>query len=413
MHVCCESAVTPSFFKNPKPQWCALFRNRFALALLVLSACQQPFEPPCHRNDVSRFGNFQNYDDSGAPELLAVNERVELRVFAPLTMCPDEAPTFSVQLSDEAGQRLDVESATLTHDARIAFVTVAFTLRTPGKYALSVLFDSDLGVRSVPLLVPAPPVLDEGVVVRIPANCGGVWPLANDAVVCEADDEVAVFFADGGSTRFEGRQVATAGNALWSVDPTHARLERRAYVEGTVRQPEQWAGFSGDAIAGQHGEAFALRGASDGSVKLVRTGISAPVGTPYAVKAPPALFFLVGMSARTVSADVTCEGCEWLTQPLAIDSNSVWSGGTPYVWASRLDLAYLSSTAVVVPHGEVAAPVITGPFNVLPLWVDDALVRFTNARASATTWPRERVLRVSDAFVVLKEDATTVRLVPR
>lgn len=110
--------------------------------LVRISACsQEPAEhvPGCDRAPVNRSGQLGASDGAETTAvLLALNQRAVFRVYAPLTRCAGDTPTFTAEGLDVDDSRVVLE------DSRV-FVDLTVTPTTAGSQLLSVRFEPNLG----------------------------------------------------------------------------------------------------------------------------------------------------------------------------------------------------------------------------------------------------------------------------
>lgn len=192
---------------------------------------------------------------------------------------------------------------------------------------------------------------------------------------------------------------------MWSVNHRTERLERRVLLNGRVTETDAWDGFSG-GIAGMHADSFAIR-AKAGAVHLVRAGDpTSQQGYPFAL-APPRAFYVATGVVHMTSTPVD--------PPVGLEPDFIWARmpNSPYLHAASTNGFGISPQPRLLPVEPIVEPLVTGPFEVLPLWVGNTLVRKQDGQISAAVWPRERVARVSTGFVGLREANDFVRLVPR
>ena len=396
-------------------------RPLFGLFLVsALSACPTPL-PDCFRERVGREGNLRPLLDlTAVPELMVLNEAQTVRVFAPFTACEGETPTFRAELFDADNMPIEVD-AQLTLASGLVWVDVSYTPKNAGAHFLRVGFEPNLGARAVSLLVAGPADVTRGAVVKV-TDCESPWPLGADAVACETEGEVSVFFSDGGVERFAGEAVATAGDVLWSVEASE--LQRRALDGGALIRTNRWSGVSTSRLAGQHTGSSAFRLGLGNEVKVLtqHDGVGSTDGVAAQQAEPPPTFYVVTDRGFAEVGLGGCKdfACRLLTFPISFEPGFVWSFdgelASTFLRATPMSLSLDPNPAppTLLPKRMVEPGSFDGPFELVPLWAGPVLISMRGGSVNASVWPRERVLRVGSNFVVVKgPDASTVRLVPR
>lgn len=383
--------------------------------LFTLAGCERE---RCVRDFVDRSGYVGTRFDTGlVPELLVLDRRATVKVFAPLETCSWDEPTFTAELLDTDNLAVGFETSTIAvNEERAASIEVTFTPAKPGTHLLSVRFEPNLGARTLVLLVAGPVNVDAGAVVPVVLeSCSGIWPVGDDAVVCATAQDFTVTFADGGTQRIAGRDVATSDEAVWSVSPAD-QLERFALINGTLQRTHVWSQFGGAAIAGLHTSTRAVRRQVD-RVTIIDVSDGGDVVNGYAVPEPPPMIFASAGNGRIAAISPRgCVGgtCSVQAPPLGVEADAVWATAVPESFVRAWTFGDMSSATPTLLIDRPAEPVLaSGPFELLPLWVESTLVGFAGGRLSAAIWPRDRVLKVGSRAVVLSETVDSVRVVPR
>jgi hypothetical protein len=410
-----------------------MLRRLFVTASLALVAsqagCSTPPPMDCARQQVSEEG-FVNGGFAGGfgggfaggrgggggaiPDLHTVGTPVTLRMFAPLTSCASDALRSSVEVL--APDNTAVES-TFTAPQRAADAhvesTLTFTPARPGTYVVRASFEPSLGVRATTVQVLSS-FVEQGVVVpAAPTPCAREpWPVTADTVACEwSAQRIALLHGDGGVDTFDGVNLVTAGEVLWSVNVD--TLERRTWsADAGLVLTRAWPGFSTLRIRGLHTRDQAVRRRNVGTLVAAVTVDGGQVeATSNALDF--ALFFREpGDTVVRVLNDFVCStGC--LASVVALDTDFVWqqfgagsplngfrrpfTEQTPFTRPSQL----LTFTARHDTQQE--------ELERLPLWVDldsatAALVRPKNGGLEWSLWPKQRVLRVGPTHAVLRTD---------
>ncbi|MGV3624841.1 MAG: hypothetical protein ACO1OB_28735 [Archangium sp.] len=396
-------------------------RHWLIISSVLISACAPEQLAQCQRVQVNRTGQVNASTlDEGFTEAVVVGESATITVFAPLTSCVSDEVRASVELFDPDNLPAPPEPLSVETNAGVVRVEVTFTPTRAGDHFIRVVAEPNLGARSTTVTAVGRAELNAGVVIALPnpvEHCReGVWPLGTDAVVCEPSDGglVGVFFADGGSTQFPGRDVVTAGPVLWSV--TSSTLERRSSLDGGLILRGTWANFGGDPAPALQGEDFAIRRNALGMLVLLQPDEGTGLTLDSSGTGP-----VVFDGSRVLSSDPFCSVDCQLAQPVtAVEPGYFWSRDsfdTTFVRAWRMPIGITSSASAVLHRRVRSRALVRGPFERLPLWLEHSadeamLAGFHDDALTLSIWPIDRVLRVGAEAVVVKESNESVRLVP-
>ncbi|MGV3624840.1 MAG: hypothetical protein ACO1OB_28730 [Archangium sp.] len=395
------------------------------ISTVLVSACAPEPRVECDRQPVDRTGLLAPAFVDNVAELVTLDEPAVIRVFAPLTSCASDTPRATAELYDLNNVPVVLGPLTITAIATPGAVRidVPFTPTLPGAYFLRVAAEPNLGVRSTMVVAVEQAQVDAGVVVPAPASrCSeALWPLGSDAVVCTSKDagEVDVFFADGGSTQFPGIEVVTAGDVIWSFQPTTGAVERRVYADAGLVLALSRSGFAGGEVTGNHGDDFAVRRGSSGVVQVLFADGHVEMAESDLGLGP---YLYDGVRLRSLDR-VRCDvqpACIALPNWKAMDRDFVWStdvNDVRFLRAWPLPLTPASRPVVSMAR-QLPGRQLRGPFALQPLWLEftdgnAVLAGFEDGHVSLRSWPYPRVRTVGSAVVVLFEANDSVRLVHR
>lgn len=413
-------------------------RTLLMLAVLVV-ACSPPPPPPtmCDRFVVDALGFPSNGFAGGfvaggfggsfgggsfagglgggggsfGPSFPVTGEVATMRMFAPLTTCPEDEVRSSVEVIGP--DNLPV-AATITaprsstSNTSIVSSDITFPTELPGTYVVRGIFEPSLGVRTATRVAIGSNV-SRGVEVPLGGfECERPWPLTAGSVACELNDAtVLVLSADAGQVRFPGSELVVAGDALWSR--RSSVLERREWADATGAQlTHSFNGFTGTSVRGEHTRDSAIRNLGNGNFAQASTDGGVWEFSWAGGAILDGVIVRDGDEIRTFSSSGCSDPC--VSYVVALSPDLVWlndfNGG-----AAGFPRPYTSFISSSPPRTRITFPIRVEPpnggFVVWPLWIDaddgsSVLISTRGSDTRWTSWPRDRVLKVGADFVVLK-----------
>lgn len=419
-------------------------RTLLMLAVLVVS-CSPPPPPPmmCDRFTVDARGfsqggfaggvaggfgggNFGGFGGGFAggfgggggggvfgPSFPVAGEVATMRMFAPLTTCPEDTVRASVEVIGP--DNLPV-AATITQPQSnptanaVISSEVTFTTALPGTYVVRAIFEPSLGVRTATHVAIASN-LSRGVQVPLSGlNCAKPWPLTAGSVACEMNDStVVVLSADAGQVRYPGTELVVAGDALWSRRASV--LERYVWSDTTgATRTHTFPNFTTTSVRGEHTPRSAIRNLNNGNLAEVSIDGGVWEFQWPALQVQQSLMVRDGDELRAFSVGECSAPC--VGGVAALEPDLVWRRDL-FVFGALSGYVRPYSTFVAngPPRTRVDFPVRTEPlpaggFERWPVWIDaedgsSVLVSSHGSATEWTSWPRGRVIKVGGEFVVL------------
>jgi hypothetical protein len=288
------------------------------------------------------------------------------------------------------------------------WTTVAFTPPDSGTYVARASFEPSLGEASGSVSIT--PFFDErGVTITSATDCTDTpWPLGGTTLACETSSGIALYAADGGRFEFDGVNLVTAGDVIWSLRDAGAgyALQRHVWSGSSLALTDEWAGeFSADRIRGLHTPDMAIRLRSPLGghqfLMVARRGASlkeAFIPDDVAVLDGGNIFWSeTGVSDS--SQLVAFAGVPWIVAPPNVSGRDC--GFTAAVLSLRFSP---SGYGYGLPSPAHPTPPPSREFEQWPLWLDISGRTVIPTKNWFSDFPLSRVVRVGSTHVLLETD---------
>jgi hypothetical protein len=386
--------------------------------LLCSTACVPSGDDACARFSVEqvRDGNGQLLHAADIP-LGLEGAPVEVTLHAPLTSCVSDALRVSatVQGPDGASSPVEVVEGPVPVGifgavrARLRFQPVV-----PGPHALSVAFEPSLGARTVTVDVAAFGELRAGR--RLSAlDCDEPWPLGEEVIACEHAGRVTLRSPAGELTAGAGSELVVTGQVLWFVTPA-GQLERHAFTDGGLVRTHAWPGFARVPTPALQTPEVALRFREDGGLTRLRLRDGGVEERTFFVNpSSQAVYASDRDGVLTAWTDDGCARaeCTELSRVLALSGEATWrllDGVRGWRWPWSTLTPEAPSYSLRYEAASAVRP--SAAFERSPLWLAQpfdaglrALVSTDDGVVTYSVFPRDRVLRVGAAHVLLRDEA--------
>lgn len=419
-------------------------RQLVILTLLLTTSCLQMGGPEeCVRKRVSAGGVIEKHHPRVGggpqtqrwpePDVKIPGELLSFRMIAPFTACEGDTLAVTVEVLGPEGEVV-VFSATPVAVAADDHVesTITFTSTRPGTFTVTANFGEALGTRGDGRTITPFPAADATpVVLPTGVTClERAWPVSATSIACESENEtIAVVEADGGLFTFEGKELVTVDDVLWSETDAGV-LERREKQNGVFMLTNQWPGFGGPPVRGAHTKSLAIRRLPDTTSFTLAavTGAGGRTERTFSNNDPlTEIYFFAGTIQAGSQGAAVCSEC--IADVVALDSTLLWRQATPPSMFQLIPITGFDrdranpttpspSTETLGHYARLGLQPLE-PYERWPLFVDlsraGGFSVLFDARSNGvvtSVWPRDRVLRIGPNFATVTNPGGGIAVAP-